>query len=226
MAYCQPGVAAFFNFEIADEPGLGGWQSGLLWTDFTPKPSYQPFKDAVRTVASRQVDCARYASSPPGRPPAPRSASPRAGQAEAPTAAPPKKKTVSDGRSPSSRALLRVIVRSLAEAEAFTTADGSTIRELLGLPTAPVRNQSLAEATLEPGQATERHYHAETEEIYYLVEGSGEMELDGDRRTVVAGRRDPDPARRMAPDHAPARSGCASSAAARPPYRHEDTFFE
>ena len=59
-----------------------------------------------------------------------------------------------------------MIVRSLAEAEAFTTADGSTIRELLGLPTAPVRNQSLAEATLEPGQATERHYHAKTEEIY------------------------------------------------------------
>ena len=44
-----------------------------------------------------------------------------------------------------------MIVRSLAEAEAFTTADGSTIRELLGLPTAPVQNQSLAEATLAPG---------------------------------------------------------------------------
>ena len=53
-----------------------------------------------------------------------------------------------------------MIVRSLAEAEAFTTADGSTIRELLGLPTAPVQNQSLAEATLAPGQATQRHYHA------------------------------------------------------------------
>jgi hypothetical protein len=60
MAYCQPGVAAFFNFEIADEPGLGGWQSGLLWTDFTPKPSYQPFKEAVRNIAARQVDCSRY----------------------------------------------------------------------------------------------------------------------------------------------------------------------
>jgi hypothetical protein len=60
MAYCQPGVAAFFNFEIADEPGLGGWQSGLLWTDFTPKPSYQPFRDAVRTVTSRQVSCNRF----------------------------------------------------------------------------------------------------------------------------------------------------------------------
>jgi mannose-6-phosphate isomerase-like protein (cupin superfamily) len=80
-----------------------------------------------------------------------------------------------------------VIVRSLEEAEAFTTADGSTIRELLGLPTAPVRNQSLAEAALEPGQATERHYHAESEEIYYVVEGSGEMELDGETRTVAVG---------------------------------------
>src|SRR5207247_1087893 len=30
LAYCQPAVGAFFNFELADEPGLAGWQSGLL----------------------------------------------------------------------------------------------------------------------------------------------------------------------------------------------------
>ena len=50
-----------------------------------------------------------------------------------------------------------------------------------------MRNQSLAEATLAPGQATERHYHAESEEIYYVVEGSGEMELDGERRPIAVG---------------------------------------
>jgi hypothetical protein len=61
VAYCQPGVAAFFNFEIADEPSLAGWQSGLLWTDGTPKPSDQAFKDAVRRLARRSVDCDRYA---------------------------------------------------------------------------------------------------------------------------------------------------------------------
>jgi hypothetical protein len=61
LAYCQPAVAAFFNFELADEPSLAGWQSGLLWTDRTPKPSYQPFKAAVRNVASGRVDCVRYA---------------------------------------------------------------------------------------------------------------------------------------------------------------------
>jgi hypothetical protein len=60
VAYCQPGVTAFFNFELADETGLGGWQSGLLWADMTPKPSYQAFKDAVRKIASGNVDCARY----------------------------------------------------------------------------------------------------------------------------------------------------------------------
>ena len=49
VAYCQPGVAAFFNFELADEPSLDGWQSGLLWTDGTPKPSYDAFKAATRT---------------------------------------------------------------------------------------------------------------------------------------------------------------------------------
>ena len=118
-----------------------------------------------------------------------------------------------------------MIVRNLAEAEPFTTADGSTIRELLGLPTAPVRNQSLAEATLEPGQATERHYHAETEEIYYLVEGSGEMELDGDRRPVSPGDAiliPPGAWHQITAGEERLRFLCCCA----PPYRHEDTFFE
>ena len=77
----------------------------------------------------------------------------------------------------------------------FTTADGSTIREFLH-----TANQSLAEATLEPGQETQRHYHRVSEELYYVEEGTGEMELDGELATVGPGRRDPDPARRLAPD--------------------------
>jgi mannose-6-phosphate isomerase-like protein (cupin superfamily) len=117
-----------------------------------------------------------------------------------------------------------VFVRSLDEAEAFTTADGSTIRELLGLPTAPVRNQSLAEATLEPGQATERHYHGESEEIYYVLEGAGEMELDGDRRTVAPGDAvliPPGAWHRIRAGGGRLRFLCCCA----PAYRHEDTFF-
>lgn len=64
----------------------------------------------------------------------------------------------------------------------FTTADGSTIREFIHSPA-----QSLAEATLEPGSSTMRHYHARSEEIYLLTGGSGTMELDGDVREVGEG---------------------------------------
>lgn len=117
-----------------------------------------------------------------------------------------------------------MIVRSLAEAKAFTTADGSTIRELLGLPTAPVRNQSLAEATLAPRQATERHYHAETEEIYYVVEGSGEMELDGELRSVGVGDAvliPPGAWHQIRAADERLRFLCCCA----PAYRHEDTYF-
>jgi len=78
-------------------------------------------------------------------------------------------------------------IRSLDAATPFTTRDGSTIRSLLDLSTAPVRNQSLAEATLPAGAATQRHYHRHSEEIYYVVEGEGELELDGERAAVGPG---------------------------------------
>jgi len=64
----------------------------------------------------------------------------------------------------------------------FTTKDGSTIREYLHTEV-----QSLAEASLEPGRATQRHYHARSEEIYLIVEGAGELEIDGETRVVGAG---------------------------------------
>ena len=118
-----------------------------------------------------------------------------------------------------------MIVRALSNAEPFTTADGSTIRELLGLPTAPVRNQSLAEATLEPGQATQRHYHAEAEENYYLVTGSGVMEVDGERREVSPGDAiliPPGARHQITAVGERLRFLCCCA----PAYRHEDTFFD
>lgn len=68
------------------------------------------------------------------------------------------------------------------DAPPFTTKDGSTIREYLRTD-----RQSLAEATLVPGQTTDRHYHARSEELYTILEGGGTMELDGDERTVGPG---------------------------------------
>ncbi|HJR94991.1 MAG TPA: cupin domain-containing protein [Gaiellaceae bacterium] len=68
------------------------------------------------------------------------------------------------------------------DAEPFVTKDGSTIREYFHSDA-----QSLAEASLEPGRATQRHYHGRSEEIYLIVEGGGELEVDGERREVSAG---------------------------------------
>jgi len=68
------------------------------------------------------------------------------------------------------------------DAVPFTTKDGSTIREYLH-----TEAQSLAEASLGPGQATRRHYHARSEEIYLVVDGHGELEVEGETRPVGPG---------------------------------------
>jgi mannose-6-phosphate isomerase-like protein (cupin superfamily) len=73
-------------------------------------------------------------------------------------------------------------VASLSSVDAFTTKDGSTIRELHHTSV-----QSVAEATLEPDQATERHYHRASEEIYFVTKGSGTLEVDGERTRVRPG---------------------------------------
>ena len=68
------------------------------------------------------------------------------------------------------------------DATPFTTKDGSTIREYLHTPL-----QSLAEASLRAARSTQRHYHARSEEIYLILEGGGELEIDGETRFVGAG---------------------------------------
>jgi hypothetical protein len=65
LAYCQPTVGAFFNFELADETRLAGWQSGVLWADWTPKPAYAAFKQAIGEVARKAVNCPRLGLATP-----------------------------------------------------------------------------------------------------------------------------------------------------------------
>ncbi len=60
LAYCQPYVGAFFNFLLADERGLAGWQSGLLWSNWQPKPSYRVFARTVADIRRGWVDCAAF----------------------------------------------------------------------------------------------------------------------------------------------------------------------
>lgn len=69
----------------------------------------------------------------------------------------------------------------------FITKDGSEIRELLAHRNSSVRQQSLAEARLPAGAATQEHYHAKTEEIYFITAGTGRMRIEGETREVEAG---------------------------------------
>jgi mannose-6-phosphate isomerase-like protein (cupin superfamily) len=78
-------------------------------------------------------------------------------------------------------------VRSYEQLEAFTTLDGSEIREWAGPVSAPARNQSLAEATIPVGGATTEHYHRSTEELYLIVAGRGLLAIDGEERVVDEG---------------------------------------
>ena len=78
-------------------------------------------------------------------------------------------------------------VVSLTQCPPFITKDGSEIRELLAPRNSCVRNQSLAEARLAVGAATQEHYHVRTEEIYYLTHGRGRMRLGTEERDVTAG---------------------------------------
>lgn len=78
-------------------------------------------------------------------------------------------------------------VINIAEVAPFATKDGSEIRELLNRGNSCIRNQSLAEARLAPGGATTPHSHPRTEEIYYILTGTGRMRIEAETRMVGPG---------------------------------------
>jgi mannose-6-phosphate isomerase-like protein (cupin superfamily) len=78
-------------------------------------------------------------------------------------------------------------IHNIAHVPAFSTKDGSEIRELLAHRNSCIAKQSLAEARLPPGAKTTPHYHPQTEEIYYLLEGTGRMQIGAETRDVAAG---------------------------------------
>jgi hypothetical protein len=68
LAYCQPAVGAFFNFQLADERDLAGWHSGLQWADGTKKPSHEIVRQAIAAVAAASVDCSQLPRAATGLP--------------------------------------------------------------------------------------------------------------------------------------------------------------
>jgi len=111
----------------------------------------------------------------------------------------------------------------LEDRESFITADGSSIRELAGIPSGNAINQSLAEATVPPGGETVEHFHRSSEEIYHFLSGAGRMRLGaeeadvraGDTVVIAPGRRH----QLFNPGAEPLVLLCCCA----PPYSHEDT---
>lgn len=117
-----------------------------------------------------------------------------------------------------------MIIQARDRSIPFITKDGSEIRSLLDRTNAPVRHQSLAEATIPPATRTQPHYHKKSEEFYYVIEGEGSMTLGDVERPVAVGDAvliPPGEIHTIANTSpaTPLRILCCCS----PPYSHEDT---
>lgn len=115
-------------------------------------------------------------------------------------------------------------IRQLKDQKPFTTKDGSTIRSLLDLSNAPVEKQSLAEAVVPAGGATDRHYHKLSEEFYFVLNGKAMMEIEGVTQEIGEGDAVliPAGAWHQITGIEETRFLCCCA----PPYAHEDTYFE
>jgi len=78
-------------------------------------------------------------------------------------------------------------VTNIEDAEPFASTDGSIIREVAGRVSLPSSHQSLAEAMVPAGDATDEHYHPVAEELYFILAGTGRLRMDGEQRDVRAG---------------------------------------
>lgn len=117
-----------------------------------------------------------------------------------------------------------MILQNLSRQKQFTTRDGSQIRSILDRTNSPVKNHSFAEASVPAGGATERHYHGLAEEIYFLLEGRGVMEVDGVTQPVGPGDAILIPPRSW--HQIKAEEDLRFLVTCSPPYAHEDTYFE
>jgi mannose-6-phosphate isomerase-like protein (cupin superfamily) len=79
-------------------------------------------------------------------------------------------------------------IKELKKCQKITAGDNSTLRELLN----PLKENlkirySLAYAVVKPGQITLAHSLKSTE-VYYILEGEGEMYIDKEKEKVFAGQ--------------------------------------
>ena len=116
-----------------------------------------------------------------------------------------------------------------------TTAPGFVVRKLADAPSVPcpcgISTRPLTAADGGPCSlhVTEirdsvRHYHRETSEVYYILEGSGKVELDGEWFAV-----EPETVIQIPPGtrhRLVSEAGIRTIVVAIPPFRTEDEYFD
>jgi len=76
-----------------------------------------------------------------------------------------------------------LLIKTPNEKDEFLTEEKCAILEVLNESDDP--SQSIARARVEPGITTELHKLIGTSEVYYIIEGSGEVELNHDNKKHV-----------------------------------------
>ena len=81
-----------------------------------------------------------------------------------------------------------MFIRSLKRCPPFKAGDDTTLRELLHPDKVKLSlRYSLAHAVLKSGKTSRLHCLKASSEVYYILEGSGRMHIDGENKTVKSG---------------------------------------
>ena len=59
--------------------------------------------------------------------------------------------------------------------------------ELINSEISGSKLMSIATVFIDPGKESKEHFHKKMEEIYYIIEGQGEMIIDGNKSKIKAG---------------------------------------
>ena len=80
-----------------------------------------------------------------------------------------------------------MIVINRQNTNVLNTPHGSEIRPLIDRTNSDIELCSLAEEVLPVGAAVRRHHHLQTEEVYYILHGEGEMTVGDETQKVKTG---------------------------------------
>jgi len=59
--------------------------------------------------------------------------------------------------------------------------------ELINRENSDCKNMSIATILVDKGESSRLHYHKQMEELYYIVEGEAEMNIDNQKEKVIPG---------------------------------------